>query len=180
MHVLVFGASNSKNSINAKLARYAAERFKANFVTDARLEFLDLNDFEMPIYSIDREKETGIPQAAQDFYAKIGAADALIISYAEYNGLYTSAWKNIFDWMSRIKQSIFQDKPMVILAATPGGRGGQGVLQTAQGGAPYFGADIKGVHGVGKWPSAYDDENNTLVNQDDITAIDAALAALVP
>ena len=40
----------------------------------------------MPIYSADRESEGGIPQLAQDFFDKIGAANAVLISSAEHNG----------------------------------------------------------------------------------------------
>ena len=54
--ILAFGASNSKQSINKKLAKFAADQ-----VADAAVQFLDLNDFEMPIYSIDRQNESGIP-----------------------------------------------------------------------------------------------------------------------
>jgi NAD(P)H-dependent FMN reductase len=59
---------------------------------------LDLNDYEMPIYSIDRETEDGIPEEAQRFYDELGAVDAILISFAEHNGAYTAAYKNIFDW----------------------------------------------------------------------------------
>ncbi len=31
------------------------------------MDQLDINDFEMPLYSIDRETESGIPSLAQDF-----------------------------------------------------------------------------------------------------------------
>jgi hypothetical protein len=43
----------------------------------------------MPIYSADRESEGGIPQLAQDFFDKIGAANAVLISSAEHNGFPT-------------------------------------------------------------------------------------------
>ena len=66
--ILAFGASNSQNSINKKLASYTANLFE-----NATVEVLDLNDFEMPIYSIDREKKDGLPQLAHDFYDKITA-----------------------------------------------------------------------------------------------------------
>ena len=64
---------------------------------------MDLNDYEMPIYSPDRQNEEGVHPLAQKFFDKITEADALIISFAEYNGNYTSAYKNVFDWASRIK-----------------------------------------------------------------------------
>ncbi|MEM8935239.1 MAG: NAD(P)H-dependent oxidoreductase [Pseudomonadota bacterium] len=178
MKVLAFGASNHSASINAALVRFASERFKANFRDDAVIEYLDINDYEMPIYSIDREKAGGVHQLAKDFYAKIGDADALIISYPEYNGSYTSAWKNIHDWMSRIDMKIYQGKPSVILAATPGPRAGAGVLQSVEMAAPFFGMDLRGKVGVGVWGEGFDPATGGLKRDEDIAALDAALESL--
>ena len=119
MKIIAFAASNSKKSINKQLVIYAA-----NLLEGAEVEVLDLNDYELPLFSVDKEQELGQPQLAQDFFAKIGASDALIISFAEHNGSYTAAYKNIFDWCSRINQKIFQDKPVVLLSTSPGARGG--------------------------------------------------------
>lgn len=124
--LLAFGASSSKASINKQLANYAA-----NQLEEAEVILLDLNDFEMPIYSIDREQETGIPQLAKDFKKHIADADGLLVSFAEHNGAYTAAYKNIYDWASRLEGSVWQDKPMLLLATSPGGRGAQGVLKLA-------------------------------------------------
>ena len=124
--ILAFGASTSKQSINRKLAAFAADN-----VTNAKVVLLDLNDFEMPIYSIDREKETGIPELAHLFKQHIKAADGIIISFAEHNGAYTAAYKNIYDWVSRIERNAWNDKPMFLLATSPGGRGARRVLKIA-------------------------------------------------
>ena len=78
MKILAFAASSSSNSINKKLVTYAA-----SLIEDAEIEILDINDYEMPLFSEDREKELGQPDAATRFFNKIGAADALIISFAE-------------------------------------------------------------------------------------------------
>ncbi|MEM6759485.1 MAG: NAD(P)H-dependent oxidoreductase [Pseudomonadota bacterium] len=177
MNVLAFAASNHSQSINAALADYAAKRLQG-FDPDVVIERLDINDFEMPIYSIDREKADGVPPLAQALFAQIGAADALIVSFAEYNGFVTAAWKNIFDWLSRIDQKVWQDKPFVLLAATPGPRAGANVLQSQEIIAPYFGMDIKGKYGVGSWREAWD--GTALTKPDDIAGVDAAVKALLP
>ena len=131
MKVIAFAASSSKNSINKKLATLAAHTLRDELVPDAEVDVLDLNDFEMPIYSIDREKETGIPDLAHQFKSKISAADGIIISFAEHNGAYSAAYKNIYDWVSRIDTSVWMGKPMFLLATSPGRRGGQSVLELA-------------------------------------------------
>lgn len=137
--IIAFGASSSKTSINKQLAAYTASLF-----ANSTVEVLDLNNFEMPIYSTDKEKETGIPQLAHDFYNKLGSADLIIISFAEHNGAYTSAFKNIFDWISRINGKTFQLKPMLLLSTSPGPRGGQTVLEIAKNRFPFQGGDVKG------------------------------------
>jgi chromate reductase, NAD(P)H dehydrogenase (quinone) len=139
MKIIAFGASNSTTSINKKLATYTANLFE-----NSGIEILDLNDYEMPIYSIEREKSNGIHPLAVDFYGKIEAADLIIISFAEYNGTYTAAFKNIFDWISRVNPRTFHNKKMILLATSPGARGGQTVLENAVNRFPRHGADIVG------------------------------------
>ncbi|MEM7718463.1 MAG: NAD(P)H-dependent oxidoreductase [Pseudomonadota bacterium] len=172
MKVLAFAASNNSQSINRVLVGYAATRLGELFPS-VEVEFLDLNDFEMPIYSPDREKADGVHPLAQSFYERIGTADAVLVSFAEYNGFVTAAWKNIFDWMSRIDAKVWRDKPLVILAASPGKRAGANVLATQEQLAPFFGGDLKGKYGVGKWAEAWD--GSTLTRQDDVEGVDHAL-----
>ena len=102
MKILAFAATSSKHSINKQLIGYATQILEDTAGADVTVETIDLNDYEMPIYSIDRQNEDGIPQAAHDFFDKIGQADAVLISFAEHNGFYTAAYKNLFDWTSRI------------------------------------------------------------------------------
>ena len=66
MKILAFAGSNSKNSINKELLNYTV-----NQLNDAEIDLVDINDFEMPIYSIDRQLENGFPKLAEDFYQKI-------------------------------------------------------------------------------------------------------------
>jgi len=124
--IVALGASNSKNSINKTLATFAA-----NQIENATVNVLDLNDFEMPIYGIDKEMESGVPTLAHDFKAHLKNSDGIIISFAEHNGAYSAAFKNIMDWISRIEGSTWEDKPMLLLATSPGGRGGMTVLEIA-------------------------------------------------
>jgi NAD(P)H-dependent FMN reductase len=148
MKILVFGASNSKESINQQLAVYVS-----SLIENAQTEVLDLNDFEVPLYSIDRENETGIPEKIKDFVNRISESDALVISMAEHNGAYTAAFKNIMDWSSRHELSFFQEKPMMLLATSPGGYGAKNVLGLAKQRFPKFGGNIISSYSL---PSFYD------------------------
>ena len=152
--IIAFGASSSKQSINKQLATFAANQFQ-----NVSVEILDLNDYEMPIFSVDKEKENGIHPLAQEFYSKLGSADLIIISFAEHNGNYSSAFKNILDWTSRINAKTFQEKPMLLLATSPGARGGRSVLDIATKRFPFQGGNVKGSFSL---PSFY--ENFDVVN----------------
>lgn len=125
-NILAFGASNSINSINKTLAYYAASQ-----VQGAELNLVDLNDFEMPIYGIDKEKQFGVPNLAKAFKDQIIKADGIIISFAEHNSTYSAVYKNIFDWVSRIEKDVWSQKAMFLMSTSPGSRGGANVLEQA-------------------------------------------------
>ncbi len=139
--ILAFGASNSQHSINKKFAGFAASQLENVEVTLA-----DLNDYALPLYSVDLEKESGIHENATKFYELIQEHDALIISLAEYNGLHTSAFKNLWDWLSRIPMekpmNIWDGKPMFLLSASPSRRPMNNVLKISLEIFPHFGAQI--------------------------------------
>ena len=124
--IVAFGASSSSNSINKKLATYAAQQ-----VQNSNSIILDLNNFEMSIYSEDYERLNGIPKEAYDFKEIIKEADGIIISFAEHNGAYTAAFKNVFDWISRIEKVVWYNKPMFLMATSEGLKGASSVLQMA-------------------------------------------------
>ncbi|MGB5443978.1 MAG: NAD(P)H-dependent oxidoreductase [Psychromonas sp.] len=173
MKVLAFAATSSKNSINKQLANYAAKQIEG-----AQVELVDLNDYEIPLFSEDREKDLGQPVLAKAFYQKLGEADAIVISFAEHNGSYTAAYKNLFDWTSRIDQKIFQNKPVIMLATSPGPGGASSVLAAAQGSAPYFGADVKGVISVPSFYDNFDLESGQLINKELVDNIQSAISQL--
>ena len=173
MIILTFAASNSTQSINRQLLNYASQ-----LIEQASFEWLDINDYEMPLYSSDRETAHGIPDEAHRFYQKIGSADALLISFAEHNGSYTAAFKNLFDWTSRIDPKVYQGKPTVMLSTSPGAGGAKNVLATATTSAPHFGADLKASMSVPSFLSNFDLENECLSNNEMVQQLRATLAHL--
>jgi len=135
--ILVFSGSNNSASINKALATYAS-----SLLTDVDINILDLNHFELPIYGVDYEKEHGIPDNAHQFLNAIKSCDGIILSLAEHNGVYTTVFKNLFDWMSRIDNKLWSEKPMLLMATSSGARGGISVLETAKSRFPYMGGHI--------------------------------------
>lgn len=88
MKIVAFGASTSSTSINKLLATYAA-----NQVEGAQVNVLDLNDYQAPMFSEDKEKEIGQAEGAVAFLRDLAEADALVVSFAEHNGSYPAAYK---------------------------------------------------------------------------------------
>ncbi|WP_028021986.1 NADPH-dependent FMN reductase [Enterovibrio calviensis] len=167
MKVLAFAASSSKKSINKQLVTHAV-----SLIDGADSEVLDINDYELPLFSTDREEELGHPEKAQEFFNKIGECDALVISFAEHNGSYAAAYKNLFDWASRINQKVFQGKKMVLLATSPGPGGAKNVLASASASCPHFNGDLKASLSIPSFFDNFDGEAGVLTNE----ALSAELA----
>lgn len=155
-NIIAFAGSNSKNSINKKLAE-----FTANQIDNARVKLLDLNDFELPLYGIDLENENGIPENAQRFLDLIKVSDGIVLSLAEHNGAYTTAFKNIFDWMSRIDGKLWSNVPMFLMATSNGARGGASVLGIAKNRFPYMGGNIVSDFSLPGFKDNFSDEGIT-------------------
>lgn len=164
-NIVTIGGSNSKSSINKVLAEYVG-----SLVNNVELTNVDLNNFEMPLFSVDLEAQIERPQGVKELNEIIEKADGFVISLAEHNGAYSTAFKNAFDWLSRIDGKVWKDKPMLLLATSPGARGGQTVLEVAAGRFPYMGAQIIGSLSV---PSFFENfKEGKIVNTDLKSAIE--------
>ncbi len=160
MKILAFAGSNSSTSRNRELVKYVLKSFK-----DDEINLIDLNDYEMPIFSVDREKK-GYPEEAKKFLKNIEECDAIICSLAEHNKIYSAAFKNIYDWASRIEVKVWQGKPMFLMATSPGGFGGGNVLEHAKKFFPGFGADIKETFSLQKFDENFDLEKGEISNKE--------------
>lgn len=176
MKLLAFAASSSSKSINKQLATYAA--LQVAHSDGVEVEILDINDYEMPLFSQDKEEVLGQPPQAKDFFAKLGQADAIIISFAEHNGYYSAAYKNLFDWTSRIDKKLFQNKPMILLATSPGPGGAGSVLAAATASAPYFAGDVKASVSIPNFYDNFDSEKQVLTNPELVEKLQSAVALL--
>lgn len=161
MHIVAFAATSSTRSINKKLITYAA-----GLIPQHQVEILDLNDFELPLFSEDRELELGQPDLAKQFLHKLGNADALLVSFAEHNGAYSAAYKSLFDWCSRINTKVFQGKDMVVLSTSPGKAGGKNVMAAALNSIPHFDGNVLNSLSIPSFYDNFDSEAMTLTNED--------------
>ncbi len=178
MKILAIPATNSRNGLNRQIIGHAARLLEAGLVAGAQIEILDLNDYEMPIFSVERHAELGIPEPAQRFYDKIAEVDAVIVSFAEHNGSYAVAWKNVYDWASRIDMAVYQGKKVALFATSPGGRGGQGVLEQATTVAPFFGAELVGSLSIPSFADNFDADAGELTKPELRAHFEKILGAL--
>nr|WP_252728205.1 NADPH-dependent FMN reductase [Alteromonas sp. C1M14] len=123
---------------------------------------MDINDYPVPLFSEDTEKEVGQPEGAKQFLAAIADADGLVISFAEHNGHYPAAYKNLFDWATRIERKVYADKPAVYLSASPGPGGAKSVLNAATQSAGFFGGNVKASVSVANFYEIFDEHSGTV------------------
>lgn len=173
MKILAIPASNSRKSINKALINYAA-----SLLGQHEVDVLNINDYEMPIYSSDLEEAYGVPDAASRFFKKIQESDALLISYAEHNGNYTAAYKNLFDWTSRVNMKVYQGKPIIMLSTSPGAGGATSVLSLASDSAHFFDGLVKATLSIPSFFDNFDQDKGELTNPELITKLKTALATI--
>ncbi len=157
--IVAFAGSNSSKSINKQLVRYVL-----SYYDDFDIKFLDLNDFEMPIFSVDREKNDPFPEKAIQFRNEFETADAIVCSMAEHNRTYSIAMKNILDWCSRVDLNIFHEKPMLLMSTSTGGYGGGNVMQLAKSFFPRCHADVIETFSLPSFKENF--TNNTITNEE--------------
>lgn len=158
--IITIAGSNSQKSINKSLIEYTS-----SFLKNVETISIDLNDYVLPIYGIDYEAENGIPTAIKRLNELFDTADGFIVSLAEHNGSYASVFKNTIDWLSRINMKVWKEKPMLLMATSPGGRGGATVLESAKNYFPFMGAHITDTFSL---PSFYDNFNNGEINDENL------------
>jgi NAD(P)H-dependent FMN reductase len=63
--------------------------------------------------------------------------------------------QNVFDWCTRINGKVFR-KPMLLLATSPGARGGASVLEIAKNAFPRYGALVKATFSLPSFDENFD------------------------
>jgi chromate reductase len=119
LNVITIVGSLRKGSYNAALARELPRWQPTGMNITAAPDWSDL-----PIYNADDQNATGFPAAATKLADAIRAADGVIFVTPEYNYGIPGGLKNAIDWVSRIKDQPFKDKPVAIQSATGGPLGG--------------------------------------------------------
>ncbi len=119
LDVLVICGSLRKGSYNAALARTLPSLAPAGMKLRAAASFE-----RFPIYNFDIQDATGFPAEVVAWADGIRSADGLIIVSPEYNWSIPGGLKNAIDWVSRMKDQPFKDKPVALQSAAGGILGG--------------------------------------------------------
>src|SRR3954452_8634755 len=113
MNVLTICGSLRKGSYNAALAR-ALPALAPEGMTLTAAPRVDT----MPHYNHDDQVATGFPPSVTAFADGIRVADGVIIVSPEYNWTIPGTLKNAIDWVSRMSEQPFKDKPVALQSAS--------------------------------------------------------------
>jgi chromate reductase, NAD(P)H dehydrogenase (quinone) len=79
---------------------------------------------EFPLYNADVQNSSGFPAPVQTLADAIRAAAGVIFVSPEYNYSIPGGLKNAIDWVSRLPNQPFANKPVTIISAAAGILGG--------------------------------------------------------
>ena len=152
--ILAFAGSNSSTSVNFKLVQYTT-----SLIEEHNVQLLNMVNYPFPMYSEDLEKEKGFSNSLVEFKDYIQEVDGLIISVNEHNGGPSAYFKNLLDWLSRLERKFLEDKKVLLMSCSPGGRGAIGSLEYAQSILPRFGAEITSTFSLPSFYSNFDEKD---------------------
>ena len=170
--ILAFSGSSSSRSINQKLVHAAVRHLEPETVT-----VIDIRDYPLPIYSIDIEEEA-MPENALRLHELFSGHAGFLISSPENNSSITAILKNVIDWMSRMEGKIFQEKPVLLMSATPGKNGGRTNLEHMAKLMPWWGGTVVATFSVARFQDAFDVEAGALRDAEQQAELLAAVKAL--
>jgi chromate reductase, NAD(P)H dehydrogenase (quinone) len=119
LDVLVICGSLRKGSYNAALARMLPALAPSGLSLRFAQSFAGF-----PLYDADIQTASGFPSQVNAWAEAIRGADALVIVSPEYNWSIPGGLKNAIDWVSRMKDQPFKDKPVALQSAAGGILGG--------------------------------------------------------
>ena len=119
LNIVTICGSLRKASYNAALMRALPG------LAPAEMTFSVAPPFDQfPFYDQDLQAASGFPAPVVPFADAIRAADGVIIITPEYNWTIPGALKNAIDWVSRLPDQPFREKPVAIQSCTGGPLGG--------------------------------------------------------
>ncbi len=139
--IFTLAGSNSSQSINQEVAKVLAKNLCCFYYDTRRID--------IPVFNRDKSFESEI----LNLYNLMCEYEYIVLVLPEYNGNFSSFFKNIVDELSIKNKMFFQNKKVFIVTATPGSKAGVGVRKIAHTTFEYFGATVIGTYGIGEYES---------------------------
>lgn len=119
MKLLVICGSLRSGSFNRAICNTLPELAPDGCSVELSPDFGDL-----PIYNADDQNTQGFPTRVTKIADGIRAADGIVIVSPEYNFSVPGGLKNALDWISRLPEQPFRNKPVALQSAAAGMLGG--------------------------------------------------------
>jgi len=119
LNVITISGSLRKGSYNSALASQLPKWAPEGMSITAAPAWADL-----PTYNADVQNTSGFPAAATALADAIRTADGVVMVSPEYNYGVPGGLKNAIDWVSRMKDQPFKDKPVALQSVAGGPLGG--------------------------------------------------------
>ncbi len=115
--VLAICGSLRKASVNRALLRSLQP------LAPEGMEIVEAPSLDLPLYNFDIQA-AGFPASVTTLAEAVRGAAGVIIVTPEYNYSVPAPLKNAIDWLSRVPNQPFQNKPITLMSAAPGILGG--------------------------------------------------------
>jgi Predicted flavoprotein len=173
-NVLVICGSLRKGSYNAALTRALPELAPPDMKL---ITAPPIGSF--PLYNADVQDASGFPAPVNELAEAIRAADGVLFVTPEYNWSMPGVLKNAIDWVSRMKDQPFKEKPVAIQSCSQGPLGGARMQYHWRMSMTFLNAFIFGTPEVfvGSAQNKFDKETLTLTDQATKDVIKTQLAA---
>jgi chromate reductase len=174
LNILTICGSLRKASLNRALLKALPG------LAPAGMAFVEAPSYRgFALYDADFQTTAGIPADVTALGDAIRAADAVIISSPEYNWGIPGALKNAIDWMSRLQEQPFKEKPVLIQSVTSGPLGGARMQYHLRMALTFLNAFIFGTPEifVGMGQTKFDERTMALIDEPTRKIVTLQLAA---
>ncbi len=139
--IFTLAGSNSSVSINQEVAKKLSEKLCCFYYDTRRID--------IPVFNRDNSFESEI----LNLYNMMCEYEYIVFVIPEYNGNYSSFFKNIVDELSIKNKFFLENKKVFIISVSPGAKAGVSVRKIAHTSFEYFGATVLGTYGIGEYES---------------------------
>ena len=122
MQIEIVSGSPRKESLSFRVALHLQQQISSSSFHNVNI--MDVRDWHFPLLQEVISSEEAAPEHLQPLAKRMFAAQAFILVTPEYNGTYTAALKNLFDYFPQQSHKAFG-----VVTASPGAMGGMRASQ---------------------------------------------------